>query len=61
MDKAKANNVQMHLPIDFVTAEKFAEDAKVGSATVKDGIPNGWMVRDLLPFLYSLVIGKPLS
>lgn len=29
VDKAKKNNVQLHLPVDFVTADKFAEDAKV--------------------------------
>ena len=33
MDKAKANNVKIHLPVDFVTADKFAADAQVGSAT----------------------------
>ena len=39
MDKAKARNVQIHLPVDFITADKFAEDAKVGTATVEGGIP----------------------
>ena len=34
MDKAKANNVQIHLPSDFVTGDKFGEDAAVGTATV---------------------------
>ena len=29
MEKAKANNVKIHLPIDFVTADKFAPDAQV--------------------------------
>ena len=47
MDKAKANNVQIHLPVDFVTGDKFAEDAKVGAATVKSGIPAGYMVSGL--------------
>lgn len=27
--KAEKNNVQIHLPVDFVTANKFAEDAEV--------------------------------
>ena len=44
MDKAKANNVQIHLPVDFVTAEKFAEDSNSGTATVESGIPDDWMV-----------------
>ena len=35
IEKAKANNVKIHLPVDFVTADKFAADAKVGSATGK--------------------------
>lgn len=47
MDKAKANKVQIHLPVDFVTGDKFAEDAKVGTADVKSGIPAGCMVRAL--------------
>lgn len=44
VEKAKANNVQIHLPSDFVTGDKFAENANVGSATVESGIPDGWMV-----------------
>ncbi|KAI4454858.1 phosphoglycerate kinase [Holotrichia oblita] len=49
LDKAKANNVQIHLPVDFVTADKFAEDAQVGEATVESGIPDGWMGLDVGP------------
>ena len=44
MDKAAANKVKMHLPVDFITADKFAEDAEVGAATRESGIPDGWMV-----------------
>ena len=29
LDKAEKKNVQIHLPIDYVTGDKFAEDAKV--------------------------------
>ena len=29
MEKAKANNVKIHLPVDWITADKFAPDAKV--------------------------------
>ena len=43
VEKAKKNNVQLHLPVDFVTASKFAEDATVGNATVEAGIPAGCM------------------
>jgi phosphoglycerate kinase len=44
MDKAKEKNVAIHLPVDFVTADKFDKDAITGSAKVADGIPQGWMV-----------------
>ena len=44
LEKAKANNVQIHLPSDFVTGDKFAEDATVGSATVESGILDDHMV-----------------
>ena len=30
MEKAEKNKVQIHLPVDFVTGDKFAEDAAVG-------------------------------
>jgi len=49
MEKAKAKNVQLHFPVDFVTADKFAEDAAVGAATVEEGIPDGWMGLDCGP------------
>lgn len=48
-DKAKANNVKLHFPVDFVTANKFAEDAETGEATVESGIPDGWMGLDCGP------------
>ncbi|KAG0429134.1 hypothetical protein HPB47_023941 [Ixodes persulcatus] len=47
LEKAKKNNVQIHLPVDFVTADKFDEKAAVGSATVQGGIPSGWMGLDV--------------
>ncbi|XP_024082416.1 phosphoglycerate kinase isoform X2 [Cimex lectularius] len=49
MQKAENNKVKIHLPIDFVTANKFAEDAETGVATVKEGIPDGWMGLDIGP------------
>lgn len=49
VDKAKKNNVQLHLPEDFVTGDKFSEDATVGEATVESGIPDGWMGLDIGP------------
>ena len=61
IEKAKANNVKIHLPVDFVTADKFAADAQVGSATVEEGIPDGWMGLDCGPKsieLFKEVIGR---
>lgn len=37
------------MPIDFVTADEFKADAKVGSATVESGIPDDWMGLDIGP------------
>ncbi|ETS72947.1 Phosphoglycerate kinase [Pestalotiopsis fici W106-1] len=49
MEKAKKNNVKVTLPVDYVTADKFDKDATTGSATDKDGIPDGWMGLDCGP------------
>ncbi|KAI9471491.1 phosphoglycerate kinase [Coemansia sp. RSA 989] len=47
VDKAKKNNVELVLPTDFVTADKFAADANTGYATVSGGIPDGWLGLDV--------------
>jgi len=47
VEKAKKNNVTITLPVDYVTADKFAADAQVGYAEDKDGIPDGWMGLDV--------------
>ena len=49
MEKAEKNGVKIHLPEDFVLGSKFAEDAEVGQADVKQGIKAGWMVRATSP------------
>jgi len=46
MEKAEKNGVEVVLPVDYVTADKFAADAATGTATDKDGIPDGWMGLD---------------
>jgi len=46
VEKAKKNNVKITLPCDYVTADKFDKDAKIGYATDADGIPDGWMGLD---------------
>ncbi|PGH14182.1 phosphoglycerate kinase [Polytolypa hystricis UAMH7299] len=46
VEKAKKNNVKIVLPVDYITADKFAPDAKTGYATDAEGIPDGWMGLD---------------
>lgn len=47
--KAKEHNVEIVLPVDYVTADKFDKDAKVGAATDEEGIPDGWQGLDAGP------------
>ena len=49
MAKAKAKDVNIILPVDYVTADKFAEDAQVGAADDSTGIPDGWLGLDVGP------------
>lgn len=49
LEKAKKNNVEVVLPVDYITADKFDKDAKVGQATDEEGIPDGWMGLDAGP------------
>ncbi|MCJ1292197.1 phosphoglycerate kinase [Xylographa carneopallida] len=46
MAKAKKNGVQIVLPCDYITADKFDKNAKTGTATDEEGIPDGWMGLD---------------
>ncbi|KAI9683174.1 MAG: phosphoglycerate kinase [Trizodia sp. TS-e1964] len=46
MEKAKKHGVKVVLPSDYITADKFAKDAKTGYATDEEGIPDGWMGLD---------------
>ncbi len=47
--KAEAKGVKIHLPVDYVTGDKFGADANVGAATDKTGIPAGWEGFDCGP------------
>ncbi|KAI3625228.1 hypothetical protein CBS9595_000589 [Malassezia furfur] len=47
MEKAKKNNVEVLLPVDYVTGDKFGKDAQVGHADDASGIPDGWMGLDI--------------
>ena len=49
MEKAKAKGVNIHLPVDFITADQFSPDATTGTATVESGIPAGWQGLDVGP------------
>lgn len=58
-EKAKAKGVNLHFPVDFVTADQFSPDAKVGAAT--NDIPAGLMGLDAGPLsraLYAEVIAN---
>ncbi|GAA5835721.1 hypothetical protein JCM11251_007407 [Rhodosporidiobolus azoricus] len=46
VQKAKSKNVELVFPVDYITADKFDKDAKTGTATDKEGIPEGWMGLD---------------
>lgn len=47
--KAKEKGVRIHLPVDFITGDKFAPDSNLSSATVESGIPEGWEGFDCGP------------
>jgi len=47
--KAKEKGVHIHLPVDFITGDKFSPDSNLGSATVESGIPDGWEGFDCGP------------
>lgn len=49
IEKAKANDVKIVLPVDYVTGDKFDKDAKVGTADDSTGIPDGQMGLDCGP------------
>jgi phosphoglycerate kinase len=61
MTKAKEKGVQIHLPVDFVCADKFAADAEIRESDDIAGIPDGWMGLDVGPksrALFAGVIGR---
>jgi phosphoglycerate kinase len=59
--KAKAKNVRITLPVDFVIADKFDANANTKVVSDKEGIPAGWMGLDAGPKsieLYAQTIGR---
>jgi len=49
MKKAADKGRKILLPVDFITADKFAPDAATGTADDSTGIPDGWMGLDCGP------------
>lgn len=49
MKKAQEKGVKIHLPTDYVCADKFAEDAQTTVRTNKEGIDDGWLGLDIGP------------
>jgi len=46
LEKAKANNVNVYLPVDAVNADKFDAEAATGKSKI-DQTPDGWMGLDI--------------
>ena len=46
IDKAKAKNVKLYLPVDGVNADKFDADASTSTSAI-DEVPEGWMGLDI--------------
>ena len=49
MKKAQEKGVKIHLPVDYICADKFAEDAKTCTRTLHEGIDEGWLGLDIGP------------
>ena len=60
LEKARAKNVQVHLPIDVIIADAFSNDAHTNTCEINN-IPEGWMGLDVGPHteaLFSKVISE---
>lgn len=61
VEKAKANNVELVLPVDWVAGDAFSADANTKIVTEKEGIPAGWQGLDSGPEsrkLFAAAVGK---
>lgn len=47
MEKAKSKGVKVHIPDDFVCADKFDANAQAVQKTEKEGVPDGWLGLDI--------------
>ncbi len=60
LEKARAKNVQVHLPVDVIIADAFSNDAHTNTCEINN-IPEGWMGLDVGPHteaLFSKVISE---
>lgn len=60
LEKARAKNVQVHLPVDVIIADAFSNDAHTNTCDINN-IPEGWMGLDVGPHteaLFSKVISE---
>lgn len=60
LEKARAKNVQVHLPVDVIIADAFSNDAHTNTCKINN-IPEGWMGLDVGPHteaLFSKVISE---
>ncbi|CCK71596.1 uncharacterized protein KNAG_0H01820 [Huiozyma naganishii CBS 8797] len=61
VEKAKAKNVEIVLPVDFIIADAFSADANTKVVTAQQGIPAGWQGLDSGPEsrkLFSATVAK---
>lgn len=61
LEKAKKNNVEIILPVDYVIADKFDANANTDHATDDTGVKDGWLGLDVgekSVELYKEAIGK---
>ncbi len=49
IEKAKEKGVKIHLPVDFICADKFDPEAATQLADASAGVPDGWMGLDSGP------------
>lgn len=49
MKKAREQGVKIHLPVDFVAASSFSENAQHKIVSEQQGVPDGWLGLDIGP------------
>ena len=49
LERAKAGNIEVHLPGDVVIANEFAADTGETRVVAVDQVPDGWYIMDIAP------------